>query len=156
MTDLKNLNRRDFGRLSVVAIGGAIVGPSCSLTKHSGAVINGTVAPGFERVRDAFAENFELHGEVGAACSAYYRGNKVVDLWGDIADVATGRAWSEDTIIGVASSTKGATAICANLLAQEGELDMDAPVAYYWPEFAAAGKKDIPVRWLLSHRVGLL
>ena len=155
MTDLKNLNRRDFGRLSVVAIGGAIVGPSCSLTKHSGAVINGTVAPGFERVRDAFAENFELHGEVGAACSAYYRGNKVVDLWGGIADVATGRAWSEDTIIGVASSTKGATAICANLLAQEGELDMDAPVAYYWPEFAAAGKKDIPVRWLLSHRVGL-
>ena len=85
----------------------------------------------------------------------YHRGVKVVDLWGGVADVETGRPWVEDSIALVFSSTKGATAICAHLLAQRGELDLDAPVAEYWPEFAAAGKQDIPVRWLLSHRVGL-
>ena len=117
--------------------------------------VHGEVAPGFERVRDAFAANFEHNGEVGAACSAYHRGEKVVDLWGGVADAETGRPWAEDSIIVVASSTKGATAICANLLVQRGELDLDAPVARYWPEFAAAGKQDIPVRHLLCHQVGL-
>lgn len=117
--------------------------------------IKGNVAPGFERVKDAFAANFEQNGEVGAACSVYHRGKKVVDLWGGVADEETGRLWAEDSIIVVASSTKGATAICANLLVQRGELDLDAPVARYWPEFAAGGKQDVPVRWLLSHRVGL-
>jgi CubicO group peptidase (beta-lactamase class C family) len=76
-------------------------------------------------------------------------------LWGGVADEQSGRPWAEDSLVLVASSTKGATAICANLLVQRGELDLDAPVARYWPEFAAAGKQDIPVRWLLSHRVGL-
>ena len=113
------------------------------------------MAPGFERVRNAFAANFEQHGDVGAAFSLYHRGVKVVDLWGGVADVETGRPWVEDSIVLVFSSTKGATAICAHLLAQRGELDLDAPVAEYWPEFAAAGKQDIPVRWLLSHEVGL-
>ena len=80
---------------------------------------------------------------------------KVVDLWGGVADPESGRPWAEDSIIVVASSTKGATAICANLLVQRGELDLDAPVARYWPEFAAAGKQDIPVRHLLCHQVGL-
>jgi CubicO group peptidase (beta-lactamase class C family) len=117
--------------------------------------INGKVAPGFERVKDAFAANFERHGDVGAAFSLYYRGEKVVDLWGGVADEESGRPWAEDSIALVFSSTKGATAICAHLLAQRGELDLDAPVARYWPEFAAAGKQDIPVRWLLSHQVGL-
>jgi|TARA_B110000259_G_scaffold188451_1_gene247581 CubicO group peptidase (beta-lactamase class C family) len=117
--------------------------------------IHGEVAPGFERVKDAFTENFEQHGDVGAACSVYHRGKMVVDRWGGVADEATGQPWAEDGIIVVASSTKGATAICANLLAQRGELDLDAPVAQYWPEFAAGGKQDVPVRWLLSHRVGL-
>ena len=117
--------------------------------------VHGEVAPGFERVKDAFAANFEHNGEVGAACSVYHRGEKVVDLWGGVADVESGRPWTEDSIVLVASSTKGATAICANLLVQRGELDLDAPVARYWPEFAAGGKQDIPVRWLLSHQVGL-
>lgn len=117
--------------------------------------VQGEVAPGFERVKDAFAANFEHNGEVGAACSVYHRGEKVVDLWGGVADEGTGRLWAEDSIVLVASSTKGATAICANLLVQRGELDLDAPVARYWPEFAAGGKQDIPVRWLLSHQVGL-
>jgi CubicO group peptidase (beta-lactamase class C family) len=117
--------------------------------------VYGEVAPGFERVKDAFAANFEINDEVGAACSVYHRGKKVVDLWGGVADEQSGRPWAEDSIVLVASSTKGATAICANLLAQRGELDVDAPVAQYWPEFAAAGKQDIPVRWLLTHQVGL-
>ena len=85
----------------------------------------------------------------------YHRGKKVVDLWGGVADEESGRLWAEDSIVLVFSSTKGATAICAHLLAQRGELDLDAPVALYWPEFAAAGKQDVPVRWLLTHQVGL-
>ncbi len=117
--------------------------------------IHGEVAAGFEPVREAFAANFDKHGDVGAAFSLYRRGQKVVDLWGGVADETTGRAWDEDTLQLVFSTTKGATAICAHLLAQRGDLDLDAPVAEYWPEFAAEGKADIPVRWLLSHRSGL-
>ncbi|MCY4014529.1 MAG: serine hydrolase [Gammaproteobacteria bacterium] len=156
-TRLTNLSRRDFGRLSMAALGGAVAGAGRVgvAGESAGAEINGTVAPGFERVRDAFAANFENHGEVGAAFSLYHRGVKVVDLWGGVADPETGRPWAEDSIVMVFSSTKGATAVCAHLLAQRGDLDLDAPVATYWPEFAAAGKEDIPVRWLLSHRVGL-
>jgi CubicO group peptidase (beta-lactamase class C family) len=78
-----------------------------------------------------------------------------VDLWGGIADQATGRPWVEDTIELVYSSTKGATAVCANKLVQEGALDIDAPVAKYWPEFAQAGKDEMPVRFLLTHQAGL-
>lgn len=116
---------------------------------------HGWTAPGFEGVRDAFDKNFADGAEVGAAFSAYHRGQKVVDVWGGIADQATGRAWEEDTIIPVFSTTKGMTAICANQLAQQGRLDTDAPVATYWPEFAANGKADIPVSYLLSHQAGL-
>jgi CubicO group peptidase (beta-lactamase class C family) len=117
--------------------------------------IQGHAEPGFERVKQAFAENFEQHGEVGAAFAAYVRGRPVVDIWGGIADAETGAAWREDTLQFVYSTTKGATAICAHILAERGELDIDAPVARYWPEFAAEGKEAIPVRWLLSHRAGL-
>ena len=152
-TRLINLSRRDFGRLSMLALGSALAGPSLATKPMTR--INGYVAPGFERVKDAFSANFEKHGEVGAAFCLYHRGKKVVDLWGGVADVDSGRPWAEDSIVLVFSSTKGATAICAHLLAQRGELDLDAPVARYWPEFAAGGKQDIPVRWLLSHRVGL-
>lgn len=154
---LKNPSRRDFGRLSMVAFGGVLAGASRAANNDKSPMteINGKVAPGFERVKDAFAANFERHGDVGAAFSLYYRGEKVVDLWGGVADEESGRPWAEDSIALVFSSTKGATAICAHLLAQRGELDFDAPVARYWPEFAAAGKQDIPVRWLLSHQVGL-
>ena len=116
---------------------------------------HGWTAPGFEGVRDAFDKNFADGAEVGAAFSAYHRGQKVVDVWGGIADPASGRAWEEDTIIPVFSTTKGMTAICANQLAQQGRLDTDAPVATYWPEFAANGKADIPVSYLLSHQAGL-
>ncbi len=117
--------------------------------------IGGSVEPGFERVADAFEANFQQHGEVGAATSVYVGGKKVVDLWGGVADRDTGSPYVEDTLQLVFSTTKGATAACANLLAQRGDLDVDAPVAEYWPEFKAAGKGNIPVRWLLCHKAGL-
>ncbi|MHB8218778.1 MAG: serine hydrolase domain-containing protein [Acidimicrobiales bacterium] len=118
-------------------------------------VIEGWTAPGFETVRSAFERNFEHGSEVGAAFAAYHRGHKVVDLWGGTADVATGAPWKEDTIVLVYSTTKGVTAMCANRLAEQGLLDVTAPVADYWPEFARGGKQGITVADLLAHRAGL-
>jgi CubicO group peptidase (beta-lactamase class C family) len=115
----------------------------------------GSVAPGYEGVRDAFVTNFAEHGEVGAGFSLVVDGQTVVDLWGGVADATTGAPYTDDTLQLVFSTTKGATALCANLLAQRGELDIDAPVATYWPEFAQGGKGEIPVRWLLCHKAGL-
>jgi CubicO group peptidase (beta-lactamase class C family) len=117
--------------------------------------IGGYTTPEFAGVRKAFAANFETHGDIGAAVSVYVHGRPVVDLWGGVADPTTGRPWERDTLQVVYSTTKGVTAACANLLAQRSELDLDAPVAKYWPEFATHGKDDIPVRWLLTHQAGL-
>ena len=118
-------------------------------------MITGLVEPGFEGVADALRANFERHGDVGAACCLYVDGRPVVDIWGGIADVPSGRRWREDTLVLVFSTTKGATAVCANLLVERGILDPDQPVAELWPEFAANGKADIPLRAVLSHRAGL-
>jgi CubicO group peptidase (beta-lactamase class C family) len=109
--------------------------------------VHGSIESGFESVRDAFAGNFERFGEVGAACCAYVRGRKVVDVWGG--------SYEPDTLQMVMSSSKGVVALAAHILAQEGRLDFEAPVTKYWPEFGEAGKKDMPVRWLFSHRAGL-
>jgi CubicO group peptidase (beta-lactamase class C family) len=117
--------------------------------------IDGWTEPGFENVRRAFERNFEEGREVGAAFAAYHRGRQVVDLWGGIANERTGQPWERDTMVVVFSTTKGATAVCAHMLAQAGELDVDAPVTTYWPEFGASGKDGIPVDYLLSHRAGL-
>jgi CubicO group peptidase (beta-lactamase class C family) len=131
-------------------------GPATPLATVADAVtIGGTVAPGYEGVRDAFVANFTDHGEVGAGFSLVVDGRTVVDLWGGTADPTAGIPYTDDTLQLVFSSTKGATAICANLLAQRGELDLDAPVSSYWPEFAQGAKGDVPVRWLLCHKVGL-
>ena len=116
--------------------------------------VNGTVAKGFEKVRDAFGNNFEQHGDIGAACCVYLHGRPVVDLWGG-AKTADGESYTADTVQMVASTTKGIVAIAAHMLAQEGKLDFDVPVTRYWPEFGQAGKDDMPVRWLFSHRAGL-
>jgi len=115
----------------------------------------GYVDAGFEPVRAAFEENFELHGDLGAACCVYLDGRPVVDLWGGFADLAGGRFWEDDTVAIVFSATKGVTAACVNLLIERGGLDPDAPVAAYWPEFAANGKGGIPLRWVLCHKAGL-
>jgi CubicO group peptidase (beta-lactamase class C family) len=117
--------------------------------------IGGSVQPGFERLREAFAENFSAHGDIGAACCVYRDGRPVVDVWGGVADPVTGRPWQRDTVQLVFSAAKGPTAICIHRLAEQGLLDIDAPVARYWPEFAAAGKQHITTRMVLAHRAGL-
>jgi CubicO group peptidase (beta-lactamase class C family) len=117
--------------------------------------IQGTVAPGFEGVQAAFEENFREHGDVGASVGVYVDGERKVDLWGGLADAATGAPWQEDTVGIAYSVTKGATATLAWLLAQRGELDFDAPVTAYWPEFAGGGKSGMPVRYLFTHQAGL-
>jgi CubicO group peptidase (beta-lactamase class C family) len=117
--------------------------------------LHGVCDPRFAAVREAFAENFATRGDVGAAVCVYADGKPVVDLWGGFADAARTRPWERDTIVSVASTTKGMTTLCTHMLVERGLLDLDAPVARYWPEFAQAGKDAIPARWLLSHRAGL-
>jgi CubicO group peptidase (beta-lactamase class C family) len=116
---------------------------------------HGTCDEAFGRVREAFAANFRDFDEVGASLCVTIDGRTVVDLWGGYADAARTRPWERDTIVCVWSTTKGMTAACAHRLADQGRLDLDAPVARYWPEFAQAGKENIPVRYLLSHQAGL-
>ena len=118
--------------------------------------VDGVVEPGFEGVRDAFVRNFAEHDEVGAGFSLHVEGRKVVDIWGGSVDEAGSAPYDEDTLQLVFSTTKGATASCVNLLIQRGLIDLDTPVATYWPEFAQAGKESIPVRWLMGHRAGLV
>ncbi|MFG3022481.1 serine hydrolase domain-containing protein [Streptomyces sp. NPDC048254] len=115
----------------------------------------GFVAPGFEPLREAFERNFVQYGEVGASCAVYVDGEPKVDLWGGPADVVTGRPWQQDTVGLAYSVTKGATAILCCLLADRGELDLDAPVARYWPSFAGNGKAGVSVRMILAHQAGL-
>ena len=117
--------------------------------------IDGTYAGGFEPVHDAFVRNFTEHGDSGGACSVVIDGEVVVDLWGGTADRDGTEPWNDDTIVNVYSSTKGLTALCAHILADRGLLDLDAPVTEYWPEFGAAGKAAMPVRYLLTHEAGL-
>ena len=117
--------------------------------------IDGTVVPGWERVRQAFIENFERRGEVGAACAIYRDGEKVVDLWGGVRDRATGAPWQQDTMVLVFSTTKGMAALVMALAHSRGWLDYEERVATYWPEFAQAGKEGITVRQLLAHQAGL-
>jgi CubicO group peptidase (beta-lactamase class C family) len=117
--------------------------------------VHGTCDPRFEPVRRAFARNFDELGEVGAGVAVHVDGRLAVDLWGGLADPAQGRPWEEDTLALVFSTTKGWTAVCALLLWQRGELDIDAPVATLWPEFGVEGKEAVTTRQLMSHQVGL-
>ncbi len=116
---------------------------------------NGHVESGFEPVKEAFEANFTERGDIGAAFCLYAGGRKVVDVWGGVADHKTGRPWSEDTLTLVYSTTKGVAAICAHLMAERSELDLDAPVVEYWPEYGVEGKAATTVRNLLAHRAGL-
>jgi CubicO group peptidase (beta-lactamase class C family) len=109
----------------------------------------------FSAVKAAFEGNFAAGREVGATVAVMVDGEMVVDLWAGHADAARTRLWERDTIINVYSTTKGMTTICALRLVDQGLLDLDAPVARYWPEFAQAGKAELPVRYVLSHRAGL-
>jgi CubicO group peptidase (beta-lactamase class C family) len=115
----------------------------------------GAVAPGFEGVRTAFERNLAEHGETGGAFAAMVDGRFVADLWGGLADPATGRLWGERTPAVIFSGTKGVMATALLLLVERGALDLDARVADVWPEFAAAGKAEITVAQLLSHCGGV-
>lgn len=127
----------------------------CPEAMSTDPVVHGHCDPRFMRVRDAFLENFRTREEIGAAVAITVDGESVVDLWAGQADQARTQPWERDTIVNVYSCTKGMTALCAQRLVSEGTLDLDAPVAKYWPEFAQAGKAELPVRWLLGHRSGL-
>ncbi len=117
--------------------------------------IHGETDPRFERVREAFAATFTAPTELGAALAITLHGRPVVDLWAGSMDGPRLKPWQRDTLVTVFSTTKGLTAICAHRLVDQGLLDLDAPVATYWPEFAAAGKEQVRVRSLLDHRAGL-
>lgn len=117
--------------------------------------VHGFAAPGFGDLVDTFVGNFSDHGDLGAATCVYVDGQPVVDLWGGIADRRAGTAWAADTAAVIFSCSKGVLAILAYTLVDAGRLDLDAPIARYWPEFAQAGKASITVRDAMSHRSGL-
>jgi CubicO group peptidase (beta-lactamase class C family) len=119
------------------------------------AAIEGTCDGRFSVVRDTFADNFRRRGELGAAVALAVHGRPVVDLWGGWMDEARTRAWERDTLVDVFSVGKAMAALCVLLLVERGQVDLDAPVARYWPEFASSGKSDVTVRTLLAHRAGL-
>src|SRR4051794_21163842 len=117
--------------------------------------ISGRCDDGFGAVKDAFAENFAVESDAGASVAVTVAGELAVDLWGGLRDDAKGVPWEEDTIINVFSTTKTMTCLSALVLASRGQLDVDAPVSTYWPEFAAAGKEGVLVRHLLAHTAGV-
>lgn len=119
-------------------------------------LVHGSCASDFVGVRDAFERNFLLSNEVGAAVAVWVDDELVVDLWGGWADAAGTRPWRRDTLTTVLSGTKGLSATCVHQLADRGELDLHAPVAHYWPEFGQAGKQDITLAMVLSHRSGVI
>ncbi len=116
--------------------------------------VDGDVQMGFGGVADAFERNFDVLGEIGAEVAVYHRGRLVVDLAAGT-DPVGNRPFTRETLMMVASCTKGATATCVLMLADAGVLDLDAPVTMYWPEFGQAGKAEIPLRWVLAHQAGL-
>jgi CubicO group peptidase (beta-lactamase class C family) len=120
--------------------------------------VGGFVAPGYQSVRDAFVTNFERedeHRELGAALAAYKHGECVVDLWGGHADASQSRPWTADTLVNVWSTTKGITALAVAVLVERGLVNYGQRVAEIWPEFGAAGKNDVTVGEVMSHRAGL-
>jgi CubicO group peptidase (beta-lactamase class C family) len=119
------------------------------------AIVHGHAAPGFEHLREALAQSLTSGLEVGAALAVYVSGEAVVDVWGGHANGVRTRAWERDTIVNLYSVGKAVTAVCALRLVEDGRLDLDAPIARYWPEFGQAGKAHIPVRYLLTHQAGL-
>jgi CubicO group peptidase (beta-lactamase class C family) len=123
--------------------------------REASKLVVGTVAPGFERVREVFIQNFRERREIGAACAVYLGGERVVDLWGGVRDEKTGAPWEEDTMVLVFSTTKGMSALALAVAHSQGLFDYDERVSTYWPEFEQSGKRDITVRQLLAHQAGL-
>lgn len=174
------LTRRDFLKTSnvmAVAAAGGLLNIGCgsadaqdtqfwagspgeqvAVQLPNGGRVAGYVSSGFRPVFDEFVRNFTERSELGASLAVTHQGVPVLEAWGGFADThaaTPSHPWERDTLSIVFSSTKGATAMCAHLLAARGQLDLDAKVARYWPEFAASGKQDVTVRMLLDHTVGL-
>jgi CubicO group peptidase (beta-lactamase class C family) len=125
------------------------------MNQTNDAALSGFVKPGFEAVHAAFSENFTRRGELGAACSVYHGGDKVVDLWGGVRNKATGEPWEEKTMVLVFSATKGMSGLALALAHSRGWLNYDERICTYWPEFAQQGKDEVTVRQLLSHQAAL-
>jgi CubicO group peptidase (beta-lactamase class C family) len=121
----------------------------------SDSAIHGFVRPGFQAVREAFADNFVHRKELGGACSVYHQGEKVVDLWGGIRNKETGEPWEQNTMVLIYSATKGLAAMTLAIAHSRGWLDYEERVCTYWPEFAQQGKERITIRQLLAHQAGL-
>jgi CubicO group peptidase (beta-lactamase class C family) len=117
--------------------------------------IHGHCDPRFRPLRDQLRVNFERHGEIGAAVAVTVDGEPVVDIWAGWADAARTRPWRRDTLVDVFSVGKPMAVLCLLQLVEQGLIELDAPVARYWPEFAVAGKEAVSVRMLLGHRAGL-
>jgi len=152
------MNKKTF-QLLILSIFPFIFFNQCSVSrkvkKQPDRLIHGYVAPGFEEVKEEFIKNFTDRKENGAACAIYYKGEKVVDLWGGYKDAISRELWQEDTKVVVFSTTKGLAAICLAMAHSNGWLDYDEKVSTYWPEFAQNGKENITVRQLLAHEAGL-
>lgn len=125
------------------------------MTDATDAPLDGSCDPRFAAVKDVFAASFAEGLDVGASVAVVHRGELVVDLWGGFADAERTRPWERDTITNVWSSTKTMTFLVAHMLADRGQLDLHAPVARYWPEFAENGKEGVLVRHLMAHTAGL-
>lgn len=117
--------------------------------------IHGFCSPQFKTVKTAFQKNFENDKEIGASFAAYHKGKLVVDLWAGHTNAKQSQEWSENTLVNVYSTTKIMGSLCLLMLVDRGLIDLEKPVAHYWPEFAQAGKENIPVKFILSHSTGL-
>lgn len=117
--------------------------------------VEGWADPAFNTCLDAFRSNFGQDGELGAACAIYHNGEPVLDVWGGAATADGGQPWRRDTVAPVFSVTKGVAALCVLAQVDEGLIDLDAPVARYWPEFGEHGKDRVTVRQALGHRAGV-
>lgn len=117
--------------------------------------VEGKVAPGYEALAHAFLRNFQYDEEEGAGCAAYVEGQPVAELWGGTRDAARGLSWERDTLVCTMSAGKAVTATAIAMLSEQGVLDLDAPVAKYWPAFGANGKSGVLLRWVLDHRAGV-
>ena len=126
------------------------------MNHHPGVTVNGSCAPGFELVRDAFETNFRERAEIGAAVAVWVDGELAVNLWGGTTDAKRRKPWQQDTLASIFSGSKALTSTCIHLLADRGELNLHSPVAEYWPEFAQAGKQDITVAMVMGHRSGVI
>ncbi len=156
---MRNISRKLFCLLFIPTIllrGGDGLANKKISQHDSQTIVKGSVAPGFEPVREEFRKNFVERGEIGGAVCVYHKGEKVVDLWGGVADEATQAPWREDTIVRVFSTTKGMALLVLAKLHSDSLLDYNEKVSTYWPEFAVNGKENITVEQLITHKSGLV